>query len=125
VTLKAKKKEAKEIAERINQVKKQIDEVKKNLDEKQKKRIDDGTLCLSEGSEIIDQTELDQITHLKELREEYKSASGALKPLRSDIEYCIKLTDQCRQKLMADFEQWYETCYGLQLNAQNKDNDVN
>lgn len=47
----------------------------------------------------------------------------ALKPLRSDIEYCHRLTDQCRQKLMTEFEQWYDSSFGPMQSEQAKNSD--
>jgi kinesin family protein 6/9 len=73
---------------------------------------------------IIDQKEYQNISQLKKLKEEYKKYYDSLKPLRADIEYCAKLTDQCRQKLMTEFEQWYESIYGPQLSEQNRGADV-
>jgi kinesin family protein 6/9 len=73
---------------------------------------------------IIDQKEFQNLSQLKKLKEEYKKYYDSLKPLRTDIEYCAKLTDQCRQKLMTEFEQWYESIYGPQLSEQNRGADV-
>ncbi|KAI8897548.1 P-loop containing nucleoside triphosphate hydrolase protein [Globomyces pollinis-pini] len=114
LTLKTKKKLAKDLAEQVNDIKKQIDEIKLSLAlKKQIKQMD--------GSQMImDQEEYNNISHLKKLKEEYKATYDSLKPLRSDIEYCFRLTDQCRQKLMTEFEQWYEQSFGPQFSDQNK-----
>lgn len=72
---------------------------------------------------IIDQQEYQSITLLKKLKDDYKGLYEALSPLRSDIEYCFKVTDQCRQKLMSEFEQWYESRYGPQFSEQTRGAD--
>jgi kinesin family protein 6/9 len=51
---------------------------------------------------------------IKRLRASYKESYDQLKALRSEIDYCSHLVDQCRQKFMTEFEQWYETIYGGQ-----------
>ncbi|KAJ3255516.1 Kinesin-like protein kif9 [Boothiomyces macroporosus] len=114
--LKTKKKQAKELAENVNDIKRQIDELKEKLGNK--KIINDESAQI-----IIDQEEFNNISHLKKLKEDYKKMYEALKPLRSDIEYCHRLTDQCRQKLMTEFEQWYDSSFGPMQSEQAKNSD--
>lgn len=38
--------------------------------------------------------------------------------MKSEVQYCQKLVDQCRQKLLAEFDKWYSICY-LTLDQQN------
>jgi hypothetical protein len=38
--------------------------------------------------------------------------------VKSEVQYCQKLVDQCRQKLLAEFDKWYSICY-LTLDQQN------
>ena len=102
----------------MNDIKRQIDDIKADLDQKQLNAQNPGSQI------IIDQKEYQNISQLKKLKEEYKKYYDSLKPLRADIEYCFRLTDQCRQKLMTEFEQWYESIYGPQLSEQNKGADV-
>jgi kinesin family protein 6/9 len=124
-TLKLKKRQAKELAEQVNNIKRQIDEIKAELEHKNLNLQPNGFFLLYIGSQIIiDQKEYQNIAKLKTLKEEYKKFYDALKPMRADIDYCFKLTDQCRQKLMAEFEQWYESIYGPQLSEQHKGADV-
>ncbi|KAJ3318008.1 Kinesin-like protein kif9 [Boothiomyces sp. JEL0866] len=109
--LKTKKKQAKELAENVNDIKRQIDELKEKLGTKKITANDDN------------QEEYNNISHLKKLKEDYKKMYEALKPLRSDIEYCYRLTDQCRQKLMTEFEQWYDSSFGPMQSEQTKNSD--
>ena len=55
------------------------------------------------------------ILALKKLKDTYREKFDQLRITRSEVEYCSKTTDQCRQKLMAEFEQWYENIYGAQI----------
>lgn len=70
------------------------------------------------------QEDYQSIATLKNLKEQYKSLFEKLRPLRADIEYCLRLTDQCRQKLMAEFEQWYESSYGPVTSEQSRGAEV-
>ncbi|KAJ3301978.1 Kinesin-like protein kif9 [Kappamyces sp. JEL0829] len=111
VTLKDKKRQAKELAEEINDCKAQIDETKHRLELKRQTRDSDA---------IIDQQEYQEIAQLKTLKEHYKKVFAQLRPLRAEIDYCHRLTDQCRQKLMTEFEQWYEASYSPNPSEQSR-----
>ncbi|KAJ3098779.1 Kinesin-like protein kif9 [Phlyctochytrium planicorne] len=52
---------------------------------------------------------------LKGFKHQYKERFEELKQTRSEIGYCVKLVDQCRQKLMLEFDQWFEVLYGGQV----------
>lgn len=61
---------------------------------------------------IIDEEEYKMIESIKGLKQEYQKNYDDLKSIRSEIDYCSHLVDQCRQKFMTEFEQWYESIYG-------------
>ncbi len=61
---------------------------------------------------IIDEEEYNMIQSIKTLKQEYQKSYDDLKNIRSEIDYCTHLVDQCRQKFMTEFEEWYETIYG-------------
>lgn len=61
---------------------------------------------------IIDEEEYKMIQSIKTLKQEYQKNYDDLKNIRSEIDYCSHLVDQCRQKFMTEFEQWYESIYG-------------
>ncbi|KAI9361218.1 P-loop containing nucleoside triphosphate hydrolase protein [Zopfochytrium polystomum] len=65
---------------------------------------------------VIDEEEYAALEKLKSIKQQYREGVDQLRQTRLDIGYCSKLVDQCRQKLMNDFEQWYELSYGRQLN---------
>ena len=41
----------------------------------------------------------------------YRTEYEHLQNLRSDITYCEKLVQQCRQRLLVDFNAWYIECF--------------
>ena len=66
---------------------------------------------------IIDEEEYSMLSEVRHLKNEYRDNFESLKKLKSDIEYCTRLVDQCRQKLMSEFETWYEQMYGFANSA--------
>ncbi|KAI8590910.1 P-loop containing nucleoside triphosphate hydrolase protein [Geranomyces variabilis] len=121
--LKDKRHVAKESAELVNDLKRRIDELKESVE---RKRVGRGTANdLQSGDEIIiDEEEYLFLNSLKQLKEEYRTRFDALRSTRADIEYCSRLVDQCRQKLMTEFEQWYEAQYGGQVPDDGSDGQV-
>lgn len=110
-TLKDKKRLAKESAETVNELKKQIDNLKDKIARKKYERngVND------DENVIIDEEEYSYLNTLKLNKQQYREQFDLLRQTRSDIEYCTRLVDQCRQKLMSEFEQWYESLYGAQM----------
>lgn len=62
---------------------------------------------------IIAEEEFKLITDCKTLKKRYREQFEDLKKVRSDIDYCSKIVEQCREKLMSDFETWFESIYGV------------
>ncbi|KAI9203521.1 P-loop containing nucleoside triphosphate hydrolase protein [Polychytrium aggregatum] len=113
--LKDKKKGARDMAEIVNNLKHQIDEVKESIGRKKVERTRGYPNDKLGDNVIIDEEEYTLLNTLKQLKAQYREQFDQLKHTRSDIEYCTRLVDQCRQKLMSEFEQWYEATYGAQL----------
>lgn len=114
-----KKKIAKDLAEQLNDTKTRMDELREKVDKKKHERTVTGATT-NDDNMIIDEEEFVWLNQLKELKQTYRKTYDSLKQVRADMDYCNKLVDQCRQKLMTEFEQWYDNTYGPQLA-----NDVN
>ncbi|KAJ3213733.1 Kinesin-like protein kif9 [Dinochytrium kinnereticum] len=114
--LKERKKAAKDLVDAINSTKYEIDRYREMA-----------TFHRGTSKVVIGSEDFEAIEKLKLLKKNYKEQFDTLKQTRLDIVYCSKLVDQCRQKLMSDFEQWYGAVYGTQapdfdmMNAQNED----
>ncbi|KAH6599278.1 hypothetical protein BASA61_002618 [Batrachochytrium salamandrivorans] len=91
LALREKRRVAKELAESVNQITQELNELKGSLDQKTDAHI-----------------------KIKQLKTKYKEKYDSLHATRIEVEYCTKITDQSRQKLMSEFEQWYESIYGSQ-----------
>ncbi len=53
-----------------------------------------------EGDVVISEEEFVEIKHLKELKQTYRSNHDELKNLKAEVQYCQRLVDQCRQRLI-------------------------
>ena len=59
-----------------------------------------GPMLNEEGDIIISEDEYLEICRLKDLKVAYRSDFDELKQLKSEVQYCQKLVDQCRQRLI-------------------------
>ena len=46
-----------------------------------------------------------------DLKLKYRTDYEALENLRSDVAYCENLVNQCRKRLVTEFEAWYADCF--------------
>ncbi|CAH1788426.1 unnamed protein product [Owenia fusiformis] len=102
-----KKKAYAERARAINSVKVDIDKTRVKLEDLKMDRESQGGLYNDEGEAIITEEEFLEIKKLKELKHSYKVDFEELKSLKSEVQYCQKLVDQCRQRLITEFDAWY------------------
>ena len=70
------------------------------------------TLILDNGV-IISEAQLETIRKLKSLKDEYKLNYAELNEAREDIERSVLSVDQCRQKNMAEFEDWFDKRHAI------------
>ena len=57
--------------------------------------------------EIIDEDELNLLTHLKELKKAYRAVFTDLKMFKSQMQSVQQIIDHAKQQLVSDFEAWY------------------
>merc|ERR1712170_154197 len=63
---------------------------------------------LNEEVDIVIREDEDiEIRRLKDLKVAYRADFDELKQLKSEVQYCQKLVDQCRQRLIQEFDNWY------------------
>ncbi|ORX83534.1 kinesin-domain-containing protein [Anaeromyces robustus] len=105
--LKEKKKTAKGFAESVNKIKAQIDELREVINKKKNNRNFD--------TKVLDEDEFHLMQQMQILKQHYRSKYDSLKNCRVEVEYCLRLVDQCRQKLMQEFEAWYDSLYGSHI----------
>jgi len=109
--LTGKKKSYAEEARNVNNLKAQIDAIRTKIEDKERTRQDYGELLTEDGEPVIDEEEFSLIKELKELKTKYRSGFDEVKAIKSEVQYCQKLVDQCRERLITEFDVWYADCY--------------
>jgi len=66
-----------------------------------------------EGDIIISEEEYIVIRRLKELKAAYRTDYDELKQLKSEVQYCQRLVDQSRQRLIQGLYVQYSWCWSL------------
>ncbi|CAF2794309.1 unnamed protein product [Rotaria sp. Silwood2] len=130
--LASKKKQFADLARCINQTKADIDKTRTDAERKKNERLTMGKnnsfilyeiyfIFLGEflnenGETIIDEEEYELIAKLQELKGTYRNDYDQWKNLKSEINYCQNLVNQCQNRLLQEFDIWYNECY---LNGNN------
>ncbi|XP_063780681.1 kinesin-like protein KIF9 isoform X2 [Pseudophryne corroboree] len=109
----------KEITQRINIIKKEIDTTSRNLNVTKLEREKQGEYIDGQGQVIIDEQEFMLIVRLKDLKKQYRADYDELQDLKAEVQYCQKLVDQCRQRLLTEFEVWYNESFLIPEDVQN------
>lgn len=102
-----KKKNYADLVKKINNTKAEIDVCRQNLDRLRIEREAEGPVFNDDGDIIISEEEFLEIQQLKDLKTSYRTNYDDLKHLKTQFQYCQKLVDQCRQRLLNEFDKWY------------------
>ncbi|XP_074701082.1 kinesin-like protein KIF9 isoform X3 [Strix aluco] len=114
----ARKKRSSAVAQRINFIKREMEGIQKALEAQKQERWQEGEYVDEKGQIIIDEKEFSLIMKLKDLKEEYRSGYAELQDLKAEIQYCQRLVNQCRNKLIAEFEIWYNESFLIPEDAR-------
>ncbi|XP_027989659.1 kinesin-like protein KIF9 [Eptesicus fuscus] len=115
--LNERRKRASETTQRINAIKREIDVTKEGLNAQKSLREKQGEYE-KEGLIIIDEEEFLLILKLKDLKKQYRAEYQDLRDLRAEIQYCQHLVDQCRHRLLTEFEIWYNESFFIPEDMQ-------
>ncbi|XP_072235166.1 kinesin-like protein KIF9 [Leuresthes tenuis] len=101
-----------QLTEEVNAVKSEIDRITATLQQHK-----DQYLVLDGDSLLV---------HLGELKAQYRQRYEALRDIKAEVNYCQHLVDQCRVRLLSEFETWYKQCFLLpeQLHRPTKKDDT-
>nr|XP_010995585.1 kinesin-like protein KIF9 isoform X2 [Camelus dromedarius]XP_031326058.1 kinesin-like protein KIF9 isoform X2 [Camelus dromedarius] len=108
--LNERRKKASETTHRINAIKREIDVTKEALNFQKSLREKQGEYE-NKGLMIIDEEEFLLILKLKDLKKQYRMEYQDLRDLRAEIQYCQHLVDQCRHRLLTEFDIWYNESF--------------
>lgn len=110
------------MAHRINETKAQIDRTRAQVERKRNERAAMGEFVSETGETIIDEEEFALIKRLQELKSRYRDDFDRWRELKAEIVYCQNLVEQCRQRLVQEFDSWYNETY---LNASSTTTTTN
>ncbi|KAL7374132.1 hypothetical protein ABVT39_022718 [Epinephelus coioides] len=91
-----------QLTEEVNMIKREIDCITAFIQQRQETRRGQGQYLVMEGEP--DATSLMQLRELKAL---YRQRYGVLRDIKAEVNYCQHLVDQCRVRLLSEFENWY------------------
>jgi len=109
--LQSKKREVRDLAHAVNTSKHMIDGAKIALDRKRQDRFEQGEFVNEEGEMVIDEEEYELISQLNSLKKSYRKDFNELKNAKAEVEYCDKLVRQCRERLVREFDNWYNEMF--------------
>ncbi|XP_008069427.1 kinesin-like protein KIF9 isoform X2 [Carlito syrichta] len=115
--LNERRKRASETTQRINAIKQEIDVTKEALNFQKSLREKQGEYE-NKGLMIIDEEEFLLTLKLKDLKKQYRSEYQDLRDLRAEIQYCQHLVDQCRNRLLMEFDIWYNESFVIPEDMQ-------
>uniref|UniRef100_A0A8C3YMB1 Kinesin-like protein n=1 Tax=Catagonus wagneri TaxID=51154 RepID=A0A8C3YMB1_9CETA len=115
--LNERRKRASETTQRINAIKREIDMTKEALNFQKSLREKQGEYE-NKGLMIIDEEEFLLILKLKDLKKQYRTEYQDLRDLRAEIQYCQHLVDQCRHRLLTEFDIWYNESFFIPEDLQ-------
>jgi kinesin family protein 6/9 len=106
--LRSKRKEAHDLSLLLNKTKQSIDEVKQRLDQRKDMT---GHLATSDGVEVMDESHFADLAELKKCKLEYRSQQANLDQLKLEISHCQQFVERSRQKLVQEFDHWYQVSF--------------
>ncbi|XP_078396988.1 kinesin-like protein KIF9 isoform X3 [Cetorhinus maximus] len=109
----------KELTETINNIKEEIDITNRALNVKKQERQDQGEYVNEQGDPVIDEDEFNLIMQLKDLKHQYRHDFDTLRDLRVELQYCQRLVDQCRLRLLTEFNIWYNESFLISDDGRN------
>uniref|UniRef100_A0A8D0DUC4 Kinesin-like protein n=1 Tax=Salvator merianae TaxID=96440 RepID=A0A8D0DUC4_SALMN len=112
------RKKLNEAAQRLNLLKQEMDTTKQALEAMKSEREQQGEYLNDEGQIIIDEEEFLLIMKLKDLKKQHRLDFSELQDLRAEVQYCQHLVDQCRNRLITEFEIWYNESFLIPEEAQ-------
>lgn len=109
--LREKKKKAKELSSSVNSLMEEINDTKEMLETRKQNRLEQGEFRTDDGQVIIDEDEYELVCKAKDLKLRYRRDYEDLLNTKSEVIYCEKLVNQCRHRLVTEFDNWYSESF--------------
>ncbi|XP_055063278.2 kinesin-like protein KIF9 isoform X2 [Misgurnus anguillicaudatus] len=97
----------------INVTKRDMDYIASELQQFREQRQNQGQFVNAEGEPVLEEAELSLVMQLKELKSRYRKAYEDHNSIKAEVSYCQQLVNQCRVRLLTEFESWYNESFLL------------
>uniref|UniRef100_A0A667ZPI6 Kinesin-like protein n=1 Tax=Myripristis murdjan TaxID=586833 RepID=A0A667ZPI6_9TELE len=97
-----------QLTEEVNTAKRKIDRTTAAIERYKDKRARQG---IAKGEPVLGEPEISLVPHLRELKAQYRQRYEALRSTTAEVNYCQHLVDQCRVRLLNEFESWYKETF--------------
>ncbi|XP_051998547.1 kinesin-like protein KIF9 isoform X2 [Xyrauchen texanus] len=101
------------LTDAINVTKQNIDCIASELHQFKERRQSQGQFVNAEGEPVLEEAELSLVMQLQKLKNRYRQAYEDLSSTKAEVSYCQYLVDQCRTRLLTEFESWYNESFLL------------
>uniref|UniRef100_A0A8C1VQB4 Kinesin-like protein n=1 Tax=Cyprinus carpio TaxID=7962 RepID=A0A8C1VQB4_CYPCA len=93
----------------INTTKRDLDYITYEL--RQFRERKQGEFVSAEGEPVLEEAELSLVMQLKELKNRYRQTYEDFRSTKTEVSYCQHLVNQCRTRLLTEFERWYNESF--------------
>ncbi|XP_029935667.1 kinesin-like protein KIF9 isoform X2 [Myripristis murdjan] len=100
-----------QLTEEVNTAKRKIDRTTAAIERYKDKRARQGQFVSAKGEPVLGEPEISLVPHLRELKAQYRQRYEALRSTTAEVNYCQHLVDQCRVRLLNEFESWYKETF--------------
>ncbi|TRZ00100.1 hypothetical protein DNTS_020297 [Danionella cerebrum] len=97
----------------INDTKRNIDRIASELRQYREQRQSRGEFVSPEAEPVLEEEELYLVMQLKDLKSRYRRAYDDMTSTKAEVSYCQHLVNQCRTRLLTEFESWYNESFLL------------
>uniref|UniRef100_A0A8C1EPR0 Kinesin family member 9 n=1 Tax=Cyprinus carpio carpio TaxID=630221 RepID=A0A8C1EPR0_CYPCA len=95
----------------INTTKRDLDYITYELRQFRERKQGQGQFVSAEGEPVLEEAELSLVMQLKELKNRYRQAYEDFRSTKTEVSYCQHLVNQCRTRLLTEFERWYNESF--------------
>uniref|UniRef100_A0A8C4FC62 Kinesin-like protein n=1 Tax=Dicentrarchus labrax TaxID=13489 RepID=A0A8C4FC62_DICLA len=94
------------LTDEVNAVKREIDCTTATIQQHKELRRDQGT-----PNPQLQEPDATLLKKLRELKARYRQRYDVLGDIKAEVNYCQHLVDQCRVRLLSEFENWYKKSF--------------
>ncbi|XP_035268628.1 kinesin-like protein KIF9 [Anguilla anguilla] len=100
-----------ELTDGVNAAKREIDRTSAELQQRREQSQRHGRFVSADGEPVLEEAELALLLRLQELKGQYRQQYKELRGTKAEVSYCEHLVDQCRTRLLSEFESWYNESF--------------